>query len=129
MDLANKIEQPKRQSPQRAFIQQFDELAEDNEQKQEPKKTTKNEKKKKPKKTEDASSVIETEIEDTDDSFWEDLKKGKSKKRRNKVLTTFYLDADLNDVINVLYEREKKGFKSRFINESIRHSLKSKGIM
>lgn len=63
------------------------------------------------------------------ESFWDTIRDEESPKKPKNVLTTFYLEPDLHEIITDLYKINGKGFKSQLINESLRFTLSEKGLL
>jgi len=142
-DLMNKVVgQRRRSSPANAFLSTYEQDVEtdSSEEKKDSEKETRTKKtsstkEEAPQTNEETTNLakeigeISQHVEESDDNFWEDLKKGRNVNRRRKVMTTFYLDPDLDDIISYLHEREGKGFKSKFLNESVRLALRKQGLL
>lgn len=68
---------------------------------------------------------LDTEEEET---FFTNIRTTEKQKSK-PVPTTFYLDEDLAPILQSLYEKNGKGFKTKFINSSIRYILVHYGLI
>lgn len=66
-----------------------------------------------------------------DDSYLRRLALGQKpkKKKSKKVFTSFYMDAELAEVVDNIVKNGEKGDKSKLINTSIRKLLKDYGVL
>lgn len=63
-----------------------------------------------------------------EEEFFSSIKTTK-KKKAEPVITTFYLEEDLHPILQNLYEKNGKGFKSKFISSAIRYVLVQYGLI